>query len=217
MLPGPQARGQTTGQCVETNGVKFLLPPNVDGGWDVKDSRNNIVLADDFYCNTTGPITDIHIWGSWLNNNKGVITNFWLGIYNDVPAVTNFSSGQITPSHPGTNLLWQQSFGLGQYSENIWGTGNELFFDPSVTNIIGNDTAAYYYCFYPTNPFVQQGTANQPTNYWLAARAQIADQTTLYGWKTSLFPYNDTAVWGTVLATTGLPLGNWLTITNTNQ
>ena len=76
------AQSQTL-QCVETNGVKFLLPPNIDGGLDVKDSRDNIVLADDFPCNTTGPITDIHLWGSWLNDNHGTIANFWLGIYND--------------------------------------------------------------------------------------------------------------------------------------
>ena len=26
------------------------------------------ILADDFLCTQSGPITDIHIWGSWLNN-----------------------------------------------------------------------------------------------------------------------------------------------------
>jgi hypothetical protein len=202
--------------CVETNGVKFLLPPNTDGGLDVKDSRDNIVLADDFSCNTTGPITDIHLWGSWLNNNQGTITNFWLGIYNDVPAVTNGLNGQVTPSHPGNNLLWQQSFVLGQYVESPYATGSELFYDPSLPGFIGPDTLAWYYCFYPTNPFVQQGTAAKPTNYWLAVSAQISDQTptTLFGWKTTFIPYNDAAVWGTVQPATGLPIGNWQTITN---
>jgi hypothetical protein len=198
--------------CIETNGVKFILPPNVDGGLDVKDSRDNIVLADDFPCNTTGPITDIHLWGSWIGDNHGFITNFWIGIYNDVPAVTNFSNGQITPSHPGTNLLWQQSFGLGQYAETPYATGQEYFYNPTNKVIVGSDTQAWYYCFYPTNPFVQQGTAANPTNYWLAVSAQIADQTTLFGWKTSLVPYNDAAVWGTVAG--GLPVGNWQSMTN---
>ncbi len=100
-------------QCVDTNVIKFFQPPNVDLGPDVKDSRQNIVLADDFRCTSTGPITDIHLWGSWLNDAKGVVTNFWIGIYNDVPAVTNFASGIITPSHPGSNLLWHQSFRFG--------------------------------------------------------------------------------------------------------
>jgi hypothetical protein len=51
----------------------------MDGGRDVRDSRN-IVGAEDFRCITTGPIPDIYIWGSWLSNNHGQITNFWLGI-----------------------------------------------------------------------------------------------------------------------------------------
>ena len=208
------ASGQT--QCVETNGYKVVFPPNTDGGLDVLDSQNNIVLADDFPCTSAGPVSDIHIWGSWLSNAHGTITNFWLGIYSDVPAVTNFSSGQITPSHPGI-LLWQQSFGSGQFAESIYGTGSELFYDPSTRSFIGTDTQAYYYCFYPTNPFVQQGSAANPTNYWLVAYAQVAGgapTVPTYGWKTTLTPYNDGAVWGHYLATSGQPIGDWQTITN---
>lgn len=201
--------------CSETNGVKYVQLPNVDGGLDVEDSRDNIVLADDFPCSTTGPITDIHLWGSWLSDNHGTITNFWIGIYNDVPAVTNPLSGQIIPSHPGTNLLWQQSFGLGQYVESIYATGSEYFYNPTNNLIMGGDSQAWYYCFYPTNPFVQQGTAANPTNYWLAVSAQMSDQTpmALFGWKTSLIHYNDAAAWGTVDAS-GLPVGNWQSMTN---
>ena len=212
LLAAGNAPAQTQ-PCPETNGVKWLAPPQLDGGWDVKDSRNSIVLADDFACTTTGPITDIHIWGSWLSNLHGAITNFWLGIYDDVPAVTNFASGIVTPSHPGTNLLWQQSFLPTQFAENPYATGSELFYDPTTQSVIGNDTQAYYYCFYPTNPFVQQGQVSRPTNYWLAARAQLAPDQSLYGWKTSLRAYNDAAVWGTVGAN-GLPTGNWQSMTN---
>ncbi len=202
-------------QCVETNGQKFLLPPNTDGGLDVKDS-GGIVLADDFFCNITGPISDIHLWGSWLNDVDGVITNFWLGIYSDIPAVTNFSNGQVVPSRPGT-LLWQQSFTAGQFAINPYATGSEFFYDPTIGAFTGTDTQAWYYCFYPTNPFTQQGTTAKPTNYWLAAYAQVQGTTgsgpsANYGWKTSLYPYNDPAVWGNVAG--GIPVGNWQSMTN---
>src|SRR5215469_471644 len=110
--------------CIDTNTIKFLMPPQVIGGLDVRDSRplnsgqlpgtSSNILADDFFCNTTGPIIGIHIWGSWLNDKHGTITNFWLGIYNDVPAGTDPNRPY---SHPGTVQLWQQSFGFGQYSE----------------------------------------------------------------------------------------------------
>lgn len=205
--------------CVETNGVKFLQLPQIDGGQDVRDSGGDVVLADDFFCNTTGPITDIHLWGSWLNDVHGTITNFWIGIYSDVPAVTNFSSGTVTPSHPGTNLLWQQTFGLGQYSESTYGSASETFYDPVSGATIGTDATAWYYCFYPTNPFVQQGTAASPTNYWLAVYALVAPSGSsgpqgLYGWKTAISNYNDPAVWGNVGAA-GTPIGNWQSMTNT--
>ena len=52
-----------TQQCVETNGYKFIALPQVDGGMDVRDSQGDIVLADDFFCNSTGRVTDIHLWG----------------------------------------------------------------------------------------------------------------------------------------------------------
>jgi hypothetical protein len=79
-------------------------------GYDVSDSLG-YVLADDFVCSNTGPILGIHIWGSWLSNVHGTITNFVLGIYSDVPAVTN-ADGKVTPSQPGT-LLWTESFEMG--------------------------------------------------------------------------------------------------------
>jgi len=213
LLPASLSAPAQTLQCVETNGQKFVLPPNTDGGLDVNNSSGNIVLADDFFCDTKGPISDIHLWGSWLRDVHGTITNFWLGIYSDVPAVTNFSSGKVTPSHPGA-LLWQQSFGLGQYAESPYAVGSEGFYDPSIPGYVGSDTQAWYYCFYPTNPFAQQGTAAQPTNYWLAVYAQVGGQTGSYGWKTAVYPYHDGAVWGNYLATSGQPIGNWQTMTN---
>src|SRR5215469_15306949 len=204
--------------CIDTNTIKFLMPPQVNGGLDVRDCRpspgvsgfntSTNILADDFLCNSTGPIVGVHIWGSWLNDNHGTITNFWLGIYNDVPASTNGTF--VTPSHPGNVQLWQQSFGLGQYSESIYTNGNEQFMDPTgQPRIIGGDTTVWYYCFNPARPFRQQGTAAQPTNYWLLVRTEIADTTTVFGWKTSTSNYNDVAVWGDVDNVTGLPLGDW--------
>jgi hypothetical protein len=211
-------RAQTL-PCPDTNDVvKFLMPPQVDGGLDVRDSGpDNIVLADDFFCNTPGPITDIHLWGSWNFDAHGTITNFWLGIFDDVPAVTNLPTGQVTPSHPGTNLLWQQSFGPGQFSENPYAPGSEGFYNPPTASLLGSDSMAWYYCFTPSNPFVQKGTAQNPTNYWLAVYASVdlpAGSQGPYGWKTSLSNYNDAAVWGHFVATTGNPIGDWKPLTN---
>ncbi len=193
--------------CIDTNTPKWIQPPQTQQGLDVKDSRG-VALADDFPCVSKGPITDIHIWGSWLNEQPGTITNFWIGIYDDVPAVPG---PVVIPSHPGTNLLWSQDFPIGTFAQSIYTNGNEYFFDPKVTNIIGGDQTVWYYCFYPANPFVQQGSANNPTNYWLAVVAQVADPNTniIYGWKTTYQHSHDAAVWIPAANGKPLPTGVW--------
>ena len=154
------------------------------GGYDVYD-RTVIFLADDFRCTNTGPITDIHIWCSYLND---AVTNhpIWLGIWSDVPAAgTN-------GSHPG-ELLWQQTFTPDQYEHYFWGCGEELYFAPGGAPFIyGPDSQVYYYVFYPTNAFVQQGTLLRPTNYWLSV---YCTDFSWFGWKTSTNVQHDTAVW----------------------
>jgi hypothetical protein len=194
MLTTPTNQPPPTG-CVETNGVKYVQGPNLNGGFDVWNDP--YVLADDFACTNIGPISDIHIWGSWLNDQ--FFTNsiiFWLGIYNDVPV----DPGN-TFSHPGTNLLWQQWFTPGQYAETIWtANASEQFLDPgqpptSGPLIIGSDSMVWYYCFYPTNPFVQQGSTANPKTYWLAAYAQLpAGANYNYGWKTTTNVLHDISV-----------------------
>src|ERR1017187_339872 len=178
-----------TQPCVETNGVKYLQPPNPTG-FDVLNT-GPWVLADDFICTNSGPISDIHIWGSWLSDNHGTITNFWLGIYDDVPVNPNNPN-----SHPG-NLLWSESFPAGQFAETSVGPSQEKFLDPGPGVIIGTDTNIWYYCFYPTNPFVQTGSNTASKIYWLAAYAQVstvAGANSQYGWKTTFIVQNDTSV-----------------------
>lgn len=210
------SHAQTGPICTDTNTVKFYLPPQTSPGlgYDIRDSRNQIVLADDFLCADPGPITGIHVWGSWNGDQAGSITNFWIGIYSDVPAVTSLSSGiVISNSHPGV-LLWSNNFTVGQFTGGIYTNSEEIFYDPMKLAPIGSDTEVWEYCFYPTNPFYQQGTMAAPTNYWLAIYAQVADSNTniIYGWKSSSEQYNDPAVWGLVAG--GLPIGNWQSMTN---
>ena len=157
------------------------IPPGVtDGPW---------VLADDFVCTNTGPISDIHIWGSWLYDNA-LPTNirFWLGVYDDVPVnATN------TYSHPG-NLLWQEYFSPGQYAELIYTNGDEQFLDPGPPAIIGADTLVWYYCFYPSN-LVQYGSTSNPKTYWLSVFAQLPTGiTNVFGWKTTTNVQHDISV-----------------------
>src|SRR5438128_379175 len=77
--------------------AKWVQLPDLQNGMDVLDTFSpilpyNKILADDFLCTQTGPITSIHIWGSWLNDNVPrdpsglpIPPLFDLSIHSDVP------------------------------------------------------------------------------------------------------------------------------------
>ena len=113
------------------------------------------ILADDFPCYQTGPITDIHLWGSWLGDRKNDNTSFKLSIHTDVPATPN------TPSHPG-DLKWSWIFKPSEYVVRPYATAQELFYEPNTNAIIGRDTQVWQYNFFidPATAFIQQGTTS---------------------------------------------------------
>lgn len=183
-------------------------------------------LADDFLCTQSGPITDLHIWGSWLNdvlptNSAGLPDasqiEFKVSFWSDQPA-----GGPIAPySHPD-QLIWSGLFLPGQFkvNPNVL-SAPEQFFDPNQGAIIGTDSQVYQYNF-PNlvdaagNSFVQ--TAG--TIYWLEIQANvltIPGTTATFGWKTrdpdqSHFGgghFNDDAVFADTNGFNGANLSFW--------
>jgi hypothetical protein len=79
-------------------------------GIDVYASMPENILADDFMCNETGPITDLHFWGSWFNDIipdepiYGAPIGFHISIHADIPDPDE--EGPLY-SMPG-DLLWEQ-------------------------------------------------------------------------------------------------------------
>jgi hypothetical protein len=159
------------------------------------------VVADDFQCTSTGPITDIHIWGSWRNDYwpvaKDEFPTFRLTLMADVPA-----SGQGTYSHPGP-VLWERYFSPGNYVSRVYAGGlgslDEYFYDP-VTGAVdwpGDHTVWQYNFTNFAQPFMQQGTLQNPVVYWLGVDAVVPTNNMEFGWKTSLQHWNDDATWQT--------------------
>jgi hypothetical protein len=184
------------------------MPDLTDQGMDVNASWNpsmytyHKVVADDFQCKETGPITDIHIWGSWLNDIIDPSATVKLSIHADVPAGVN-----APYSHPAPNPLWQKTFVPGEYLMRPWATANERFYDPNLTAtnpIIGFDTQVMQYNFIipPALQFTQLGTAGNPVTYWLDVQVQPSVPDAIFGWKTSPdhwmddSTFADTAIFG---------------------
>jgi hypothetical protein len=154
------------------------------------------ILADDFLCTSTGPITDISIWGSWFNDempmNDPMAVEFTLSIYSDNP------TGPSGFSEPDA-LLWRMDFPAGAFMVELAGTEPEGYYTPCVPEYYPqNHLNAWKYSFRidPAQAFNQQGDPCAPVIYWLAVQARpLPDGTFRFGWKTSIVQWNDDAVW----------------------
>lgn len=174
-------------------------------GIDINATRPNI-LADDFRCTASGPITNIHVWGSWFFDEWDTNTVFTLSIHSDIPA------GEIVPySRPGPTL-WSRTFSPGSYKWRIYFSraDNENFaegwMDPPDMYILpggGNpvDTICFQYNFPVPPPVAFVQTSN--TIYWLDVQATTFQTNSItgfpkqFGWKTTPVGshFNDDATW----------------------
>lgn len=168
-----------------------LPDPN---GWDVDVVTDTVY--DDFLCNETGPISDIHFWASWEGDNVGQITQIDISLHGDVPAGTD---PNVSWSHPDSVMfgdpLWFQSFLPGQFIEASGGSGPQGWLVPNSTPLQWNDPDHFQY--FQINipqiedPFIQ----TEGTIYWLGIHIHVANAATQVGWKTSVDHWNDDAAY----------------------
>lgn len=191
---GQAPDGEVEDYAVTFQNLKWSMPP--EQGSEGVDVNDLILLADDFMCYQSGPITDIHIWGSFHKDKlpaggpgNMIVT---LRIYSDVPA------GPGGYSQPGT-LLWSRTFGPGQFNAGLaMMNTSEWWHNPAATPplwLANADTNIWQLDFYidATNAFVQVSN----TVYWLGVQYTPVSGDTNYnfGWKTSYRTFNDAACW----------------------
>jgi hypothetical protein len=158
-------------------------------GWDVNATYPK-VLADDWQCTETGPVTDIHLWGSWEFGAPGEILSVHTSIHRNIPATPDAGS------RPG-ELLWERDFFTGGFTIlDPWGTGDEGWYDPNSGEFRRPDHQTFHQINIQQipDPFIQ----NFGEIYWLDISVTVADigTQTRWGWKTSLEHFMDDAVWG---------------------
>jgi hypothetical protein len=171
----------------------FVQPPDTSpNGLDVLANWPTL-LADDFLCTNSGAITNITIWGSWLNDLDNPRTSFLLGLWSDAPA-----DPDVPYSRPD-KLILQWWFHPGQYFIRQVVGAQERFYDPNQDQILGADTQIWRYEFpaTPTNGFFWQlGRLEKPRIYWISVTA--ATTNFLFGWKSTPHHFLDAAVLGHV-------------------
>jgi hypothetical protein len=159
-------------------------------GWDVS-STYYIGVADDWRCSQTGPVTDIHTWFSWFNDEE------WLPEFVHAQIWTDDRSGPF--SKPG-KILWHKDFTMTDPNLNVrfWGQGDQGWYNPATGEIMPNNHKNIYQLnlwIDPAEAFIQQ----EGTIYWLELSVKFPLGTPPYiqaGWKTSISPhFEDDAVW----------------------
>jgi hypothetical protein len=203
----PSPRGSASDGEVEDHpffiGEEYLFkweryPDITEMGIDVNCSQPYL-LADDFECEDPGPITEIHIWGSWMNDylpfgGDPNAIGFTLSMHADIPADTLTG----TYSMPG-EVLWMREFAPGDFACQLWRDQiEEGWLEPPDFFIFPGDHQCWHYIFLipPEEAFLQEGTPEDPVVYWLDVQATPVDQDAFFGWKTSYRHWNDDAVWG---------------------
>lgn len=179
--------------------AKWVQEPDLsETGIDV-NATAPYILADDFECTVEGPITEIAIWGSWLDDRypwwevPDAVT-FTLSIHDDIPADPCDPDSYSMPGE----LLWIRTFEPGQFTAEVYARDiYEGWLDPPAGYIFPADWTCWKYTFQldPRDTFVQQGDPCNPVIYWLDVQAISEDMEASFGWKTSLDHWNDDAVW----------------------
>ena len=190
-----------SGSTVKWEQLPDLSPTGMDV--DATHQPNNpppILLADDFQCTETGYITDIHIWGSWLNDyipfdQDPAAVQFTFSIHADIPA----SQSPTGYSMPG-DVLWIKTWQPTPDDVEMVYQGPEDWYNPFEgwwMNDNHNLCYKYNYILDPADYYLQEGTIDNPIVYWLDVQATPLDEdiSCRFGWKTSLDHWNDDAVW----------------------
>ena len=194
------------------NVTKWIQRPDLtDNGIDVDATYLDLIvptpfpqlLADDFECITAETIDDIHVYGSWRldepPNGDPTQVDFTLSIHKDIPDPDPLDPA--TYSMPG-EMVWSEDFAAGDFTVDLISTtALESYYMPCTGDYYANDHYnVYKYNFYPTDPFPQKGSTDNPIIYWLdvQARPRSTNPDTRFGWKTRDIDdghFNDDATW----------------------
>ena len=168
-------------------------------GWDVLASYPK-VLADDWQCTGTGPVSGIHLWGSWREDQAAPIEVIYVDIYANIPASPaidpspDFPDGvPAMPSRPG-DWLWGRDFiPDGGFTVRDYGQGPQGYYNPNPpTEVVEYDHDFFHQINIVDipDPFIQE----EGGVYWLSVCIPTVTGFD-WGWKTTQDHFMDAAVW----------------------
>ncbi len=208
------AAGPAVADWNDTQPHKMHFPQLPDPfGWDVNATYPK-VLADDWECSQSGPVTDVHFWGSWeYGQEPGIDPSQWfanihVSIHKNVPVDPNIPESFSHPLDPPVKT-WD--FAPGEYTVLPGGTGIQGWYDPNDGTWRANDHNSFHQINIVDikDPFIQE----LGEIYWLDISVTPIDPGFRWGWKTAdvnLYPapytgthFMDDAVWSDLNASGG--------------
>jgi hypothetical protein len=144
----------------------------------------NPIVGDDWQ-GFSGPVTQIAIWGSWLNDVVDPTVTFKLSIHRDNPP----GSAGVPWSRPGQEI-W--SYVGNAASTTLAASGLSGNYYDFTTGTMGASSEAYRFDFnFGGNAF----QAQSGNIYWLVVQAQTTSGSK-FAWNSSYQHFADAAVWG---------------------
>jgi len=175
--------------------------PPIINGWDERSDFNNLpIVADDWECNDTRPVTDIHWWGSFIGWNQPnpppiMPRAFHIGIWTDVPDPD--PCNPFDYSEPN-RLVWENICTC--YVWNFAGYDR----DPRMPESEWDETCFQFNQLLSQDEWFYQDPNESNGIYWLSISAIYNPEDYSdpnfhpFGWKTRPHYFNDDAVrvWG---------------------
>lgn len=171
------------------------LPDVSETGLDILATPTS--LADDFCSPQTALITDIILWGAWLDDQVGPL-DLNIAFFSNIPAGTD----NIPYGRPG-NLLWFRSVPAAEIEATGVATVETGLYDASLNEVIGFTTVVIQYdvSIDPSEAFTPQ----KGTIYWLSIQRPNVDDGNIFGWKTSFNHFNGAGLFEYIPPDNGQP------------
>jgi hypothetical protein len=154
-------------------------------GWDI--CLHEQMVADDFTCTQTGPITDIHFWVSWMYNEPD-----WAGVSFNVQIWSNLPQGPCGGGMPG-QPLWTW-YGDGNFTVRQPPEIGQQGWHCPATQVTSPQDHINYWQINITD-IQETFTQEKGQTYWLVIRAYKRTWPPAVGWKTSLNRYQSCSLW----------------------
>ncbi len=180
------------------------LPDSTPRGMDIRledTAAASRLMADDFECHSSDRLTHIRLWGSWKDDEKGMIETIHVRIHADDPPGSAGADKTNTFGKPRPEILWEMQFAPGQYEESLYDVlevAGQWWWDPASGELLADNAIELWQIdieVAPEDAFLQEGSELSPRIYWLEIQVETSDGQ--FGWKTRHWPDHSlgAAVW----------------------